>query len=271
MATVRGSSRRTLRSLTLMALVVCACEPFGATGSVPSAPVADASASGADGAPDAPDAVAPPSGAFCTRAQAEEPFVFCDDFDGLDREVGTGWSGDHVADGSKIEIADSPSGSRALHSVIPHGAASRHARLGREIPVPRGFSELELRFRLFVVATSLQFTRIGTLWIVGNPFFHAHGISLFEENNAILDGDTDGAHPRIFGAAGTWHDVAVTFERESGGAYRSRSIVGPAVVFEGTVDLSLADRFDVYVGAFNTSEDDGGVEVWIDDVVVRVR
>jgi len=66
--------------------------------------------------------------------------------------------------------------------------------------------------------------------------------------------------------------VTITLDRDSGDVFRSRNVVDGIVVWEAPkVTLPGDATFYVFAGAFTTSTNQGSVELWIDDLVVRVR
>lgn len=257
-------------ALTVLA-GLASCTRFGATAS-DELPTDSGSPSSSVDASVAPDATT--TTRFC-EDQAP-PYLFCDDFDDLGREPASmGWVNLSLVGPSRLTLATSPSPASPLSRGAVHvqidsqQGISKEAKIERKLAQKTPFNHLEMRFRLLVVNVTLQFARLPTLWMVGQSSFEAESVSIYA--GSTLDGDEDGQDPRfpLTNTSSRWHDCVVAYESTSSG-YRARTTVDGVVVKD--VVETIADGLDIYVffGAFNTSDsDDGTLDVWLDDVVVR--
>lgn len=268
-----------------IATIVASCTPFGTSTTRPADDGKDAGATGGGGgdAGDAGDASAKTDGggasSFC--AQQTSPVAFCDDFE-LPNTLTTHWD-EVLDDDGAIVVGVPPTATsstsstsapstpgHALHVTISSSNGSRQVRLGKKIDVPKGFKHLDMQFRLLVRENSLDYARVGTLWMTGSSFFEAEGVSVFAGPAAILDGDADTANPRFKEPPNVWRLAKVSLDEDPIG-YRARTVVDGVVLRDVTFDLNGLEeipRCDLFFGAFTTSENGATIDLWLDDLVV---
>jgi hypothetical protein len=250
-------------------LIVAACSKFGGPTS------GSTNSSSNDAGPPGSDSGPGDGRRFCERAP--QPFVFCDDFEDSPRATTLGWDGQIVTRGD-ISIGSSPpsavpASQRSLHVVVSSDGVSHDARLGREVKVTAGFRKLEMSYRALVHSGNIQFARLGTFFMAAASFVEIQGVTLFASGprGLLLDGDLQAVAPTLSTQFDRWHTCSTTLTLDSGENYRATTQVGDLVVSNEVVRIDPAARIDLLFGVLQTSDDDATVDVWLDDLVLRVE
>lgn len=245
--------------------VALGCGAFGEQ------PTSDAGVAPDAGASDASKSDGAPGGAaFC----AEKPSVFCSDFEGTNLTAPFGWDWQQEDTASFQWLpgggVEGGAGLR-VQATFPTGNPSRNAFLGRDVgaavlPVGGKRVELELAFRLgrakgdYAVLAGLSF-------FDGVDLIAHHGLAM------RIGGVVGGTEPdtSILDQLGsTWHRAKVTLTPTGGTHTRSVTVDGRPGG-EVVTDLSAADRVQVLLGVFFSSQDGGELDVVYDDVRLTVE
>ncbi|MFO0737989.1 MAG: hypothetical protein U0270_19005 [Labilithrix sp.] len=225
-------------------------------------------------------------------ASAGPDVLVCDDFEGS--SISKAWT-DTVSSppGSTGEIGIEPlppsmGSGHALHVKIMPEDVDRPQDTMLRLALSSGFltdkRHIELRARVFVVSSTVNYARLAGLTIIrplsGPEHFSVSGVSLWKYDPPFLEDGDDPSNQNgaITGVVGNWRSTVTTLDRAGTGPFERKVTADPGgTLREDTRDLSgTVDSIFLGVGAFNSAvtelaEGVGSLDVWIDDVLFLAR
>ncbi|MBX3185940.1 MAG: hypothetical protein KF819_02950 [Labilithrix sp.] len=220
-----------------------------------------------------------PDGRFCDfydAAPRDPTITWCSDFEAAHGSPLFGWTNFENTHGEAgVEDGIGREGSRALRATVTAASSSARVMLLRGGDNFLSYRRHELTFALKITRTTTTSTCVlGSLgYNVGTTPYYT-GVAVWRLANVLDVSDTPGGVPKdppgVEPTPG-WHTGKISYERDGGSPfYWAKVTVDNNVVDERAFHADGgAGATQVAVGAFYSGADDGGVEVVIDNVLLR--